>query len=93
MRKIRVMYKEPGEAWQFLIIADTLEDLQYLVDGYIEVVPMDSGWAVVCNEEGWLHGMDFNCLIHGIAFIGPIVLIGVDGEEFTDMPINPKFWD
>ena len=33
-------------------------------------------------------GMPYNCNVCGVDFVGPIVFIGVDGEEFADLPIE-----
>ena len=38
-----------------------LEELQTLVDGYIEVVPLDGKTVMVLNEEGKYNGLPYNC--------------------------------
>lgn len=42
--------------------------------------------AIICNEEGRLIGLEPNCTLLGVHFVGSIVVAGVDGEEFTDLP-------
>lgn len=44
--------------------------------------------AIICNEEGRLLGMPHNCIVCGVDFVGPIVFVGVDGEEFSDLTIS-----
>ena len=71
-------------------IENTLEALQSVVDGYIEVVTLVPGKAVmIVNEEGLLRGMAPNPIASNVAntqIVGPAVVVGVDGEDFTDIP-------
>lgn len=71
-------------------IENTLEALQAAVDGYIEAVTLIPGKAVmIVNEEGLLRGMTPNPIASAVAntqIVGPAVVIGVDGEDFTDIP-------
>lgn len=71
-------------------IENTLEALQAAVDGYIEAVTLAPGRAVmIVNEEGRLRGMAPNTvasLAAGTQIVGPAVVVGVDGEEFKDIP-------
>lgn len=71
-------------------IANTLDALQAAVLGYIEVVTLVPGQAaMVVNEEGRLHQMFPNIIASAIAgtkIVGPAIIVGVDGEEFTDIP-------
>ena len=71
-------------------IENTLEALQAAVDGYIETVRLVPGRAVmIVNEEGLLRGMTPNPIASAVAntqIVGPAVVVGVDGEDFTDIP-------
>ncbi len=71
-------------------IANTLDALQAAVLGYIEVVTLVPGQAaMVVNEEGRLHQMPPNILasaIAGVKIMGPAIVVGVDNDEFTDVP-------
>lgn len=71
-------------------IENTLEALQAAVDGYIEAVTLVPGRAVmIVNEEGLLRGLSPNPIASAVAntqIVGPAVVVGVDGEEFTDVP-------
>ena len=88
---ISVIIKQPGEAPYKTEVENTLKSLQELVRGYIETVTFAEDAAVICNEEGRLLEMPFNCNLFGVDFVGPIVIAGVDGEEFCDVPV--KFED
>lgn len=71
-------------------IENTLDALQAAVDGYIEAVTLIPGKAVmIVNEEGLLRGMAPNTIASAVAntqIVGPAVVVGVDGEDFTDIP-------
>lgn len=73
-------------------IENTLDALQAAVDGYIEAVTLVPGKAVmIVNEEGLLRGMPYNAFATLIAaknIVGPALVVGVDGEEFTDIPAD-----
>ena len=73
-------------------IDNTLEALQAAVDGYIETVRLVPGRAVmIVNEEGLLRGMPHNItasLAAGTQIVGPALVVGVDGDEFTDVPAD-----
>lgn len=71
-------------------IENTLEALQAVVDGYIEAVTLVPGRAVmIVNEEGLLRGLSPNPIASAVAntqIVGTSVVVGVDGEDFTDVP-------
>lgn len=87
---MKVIYKEPGCAPEVRDIPNTLEALQAAVGGYIEAVTIDTDAAVICNEEGRLQGMPHNVKFLGVDFVGPILIVGVEGEEFTDLKEDGK---
>ena len=71
-------------------IENKLEALQKAVGGYIEAIYLYSGKAVmIVNEEGLLRGLGINFIASEIArtpIVGFALIVGVDGEEFTDIP-------
>ena len=78
--------KNPGEErFHVVEIGKELEDLQKEVGGYIEYVPFVPGFAILCNEEGLLRGMPYNCRLFGHVFVGPVLVVGEKGKEFTDL--------
>lgn len=48
--------------------------------------------VIICNEEGRLMGLPHCCRICGVDFVGTVVIAGVAGEEFTDLPGEWKTW-
>ena len=100
-KKISVLIKEPGKQPRHVAISDRLENLQKTVDGFIETVTLTSDLVIICNEEGLLRGLPYNCTVRGCALHGTIILCGVDGDEFADLPsgwgdlkkILPAMWE
>ena len=90
MRKdyINVLIKKPGLPPHFATVRNELPYLQAVVGGYIECFPIATGCVIICNEEGKLMHLPHNCNICGEDFVGTIMLVGVDGEEFTDFPLT-----
>ena len=83
---MRVIYKAPGLPAEIRDVPSTREALQAPVGGHTEAVPVATDAAIICNEEGRLIGLEPNCTLLGLHFVGPIVVAGVAGEEFTDLP-------
>ena len=90
MDKIKVITKRPGGAPASVWITPTLKNLQAYVGGYIETVTLALDCVIICDEEGRLKGKPHNCFIAGVDFVGEIIIAGVDGEEFADLPVT---WD
>lgn len=82
---MRVIYKAPGGKPEIRDIPNTLEELQESVGGYIESCTFTTDATVICNEEGRLRGLPYNCRFLGVDFVGPILVVGIEGDEFTDL--------
>ena len=88
--KIKVLTKRPGQPPRSVWMANSLENFQTAVGGYIETVTLAEDLVIICNEEGRLMGLPYNCDICGVSFVGDIIIAGVKGEEFADLPIDYK---
>ena len=86
MNKITVYVKEPGEAPEERVIDNTLEALQDIVGGYIETVTLSADLVIICNEEGRRLGLEHNCKICGVDFVGTIIIAGIYRDEFDNVP-------
>ena len=82
---MKVLKKEPGEGWKIVEIENTLEALQRGVGGKLEAVTLASDACVLCNEEGRLLGMPYNTTICGVSFVGPLLIVGIAGEDFAGL--------
>lgn len=83
---IRVIVKEPGKPAEVREIQNTLEKLQELVGGYIQVVRFDYESVLICDEEGKLKGYEMNFPLWNDVIVGTAVIAGVDGDDLTDVP-------
>lgn len=101
MNMISALIKRPGEIPRHVNLSNRLEALQKSVDGYIETVTLTNDLVILCDEEGRIKGKPYNCSICGYDFVGDIVIVGRDGEEFADLPVEwkilkkllPRLWE
>lgn len=82
---MRVLRKEPGGTWKPAEVENKLEALQKAVGGYLESFTFTTDVCILCDEEGRLKGAAHNTTILGVDFVGTILMVGVAGEEFTDL--------
>lgn len=96
MTKMRVLIIEPMKKPREEIIPNTLEAMQNIVGGYIEVTSIRrDGTVIVCNEEGkitglpmnraiWVRGQDNTRKISDI-ICGTFIVCGVKDDEFVSL--------
>lgn len=82
---MKVIRKKPGCAPELIDIDNTLKALQAEVGGCIETVSI-ADVVIICNEEGRLCGLPYNCRFVGVDFVGTILVVGRDRDEFCDVP-------
>lgn len=93
MQKIKAIVKRPDEMYGHMTwISNSLKNLQNTVDGYIETATVSSDMVIICNEEGIIKGLPLNCELCGHQFFGTIIACGVDGDEFSDIPMTFDEW-
>lgn len=73
---MRAIGKLPGEEPRIIHIPNTLKAFQEFVGGFIETVTIATDAIIICNEEGRLNDMPYNCSIAGYEFVGPILIVG-----------------
>lgn len=84
---MKIVFKEPDKRPRTMVIPNDLCTLQQLVDGYIEVVPLNDGLLAIVNEDGKLWGLKPSGLeFMGDPLVGNVILCGEDGDQFTDVP-------
>lgn len=92
--KISVYIKRPDVSIEAIEVPNTLEALQELVGGgspagsNIETVTMSKKMTAIFNKEGVLLNLPFNMYLGGHWLRGPVLFVGVDGDEFTDAPFR-----
>ena len=98
MKKIKVIIKRPGEKPHSTWISNSLKNLQLTVDGHIETVTVTPDMVIICNEEGRIRELPYNCTVAGIDFVGTVIFAGVKDDEFADIPYDyqefrQNFWN
>lgn len=82
---MKAIRKKPGAQPEIIEVDDTLAALQQEVGGYIETVSI-ADVVIICNEEGRLCGLPYNCRFVGVDFVGTILVVGRNKDEFCDVP-------
>ena len=85
MKDINVIIKHPHEPFVRATIPNTLASLQEVVGGFIETVTFATDAVLICNEEGLISDLPYNCTMFGHQLFGTIAILGVNGDEFCDL--------
>lgn len=85
---MRAIYKAPGKDPQRVNIGNELKVMQQLVGGRIETLRISDNGILVMNEEGKLLGLEENFYLGAIGYtiVGPVLVVGENGDEFADLP-------
>ena len=84
---MKAILKKPGEAPEIVEIDNDRKALSEMIGGRLESFTFATDACVLCDEEGWFKDLPFNVELMGIQFFGPILLVGVNGDEFCDFPV------
>ena len=69
---MKAIRKKPGCEPEPIDIDNTLKALQQEVGGYIEVITLPYGAALICNEEGRILGLPDNGRVCGAAWLNTL---------------------
>ena len=85
---MRILYKQPGQDPRSIVIPNELKVMQQLVGGRIETLRISDNGILVMNEEGKLRGLEPNFYLGAIGdtIVGPVLVVGENGDEFADLP-------
>lgn len=90
--EIKVIAKKPNTDWYETNVSNTLDALQEFVGGYIETVTLARGISIICNEEGRIRNLPHCCTVGDVDFVGNVLLVGTDEDEFCDVPVHLEAW-
>jgi hypothetical protein len=95
---MKVIIKCPGELiGHYEEIDNDLHALQRKVGGYVEMVRIADELVMLVDEDGIAKGAEKNFQMEfmtGYQWIrGMVLLCGLDGDEFTDVPIELETWE
>ena len=82
-----VLVVEPGYA-PYEKSINGLDEMQATVGGLIQTIyPYEEQVAIVCNEEGLLHGLEFNRSVPGGygGVVGTFFICGLGEEDFCSL--------
>lgn len=82
---MKVIIVEPGEEPYTKEINNELKDMQNIVGGYIEIVPLFHDIVLVCNEEGILLNLPYNRFIKGNEIFGTFFICKNEAPELTGL--------
>lgn len=85
---MRILYKQPGQDPRSMVIPNELGVMQQLVGGHIETLRISDNGILVMNEEGKILGREPNFYLGAIGdtIVGPVLVVGEDGEDFASLP-------
>lgn len=66
-------------------IKNDLATMQKIVGGYIETYTVGRT-VVICDEEGRLKGKEPTLVFGDQTFVGDLIICGISGSDFTDVP-------
>jgi len=84
---MKVIFKKPGETPEAIELENDLKAIQDTVGGKIETLTFAEDACVICDRDGVDKDLPYNIELLGHHFIGPILLVGVDGDTFCDFPV------
>ena len=104
-KTIKVLMVEPGEHPKEVMLDNSLDALQKAVSigceeqGLIEIIGLEDGICLLCNEEGKLLQLGGNRRLGDDIITGVFYILGEDGEgELTSLPqetmerYKERFW-
>lgn len=87
---ISALIKRPCETPKHVNLSDRIESLQKTVGGYIEQIRITRDMVLLCDEDGKLKELPYNCTVCGVDYVGTIVIVGYDADGFADLPVDWK---
>lgn len=84
---MRVLVRKPiNQPLQLKEIEGSLEEIQEIIGGNIEIFPMTQGLLCIYNEGGKMKGLENN-FFHDYAgwILGTVIFVSDGGEEFRSL--------
>lgn len=76
MSKIRILIVEPNKEPRQVKVEHTVQNLQNIVGGLIEIVELEHNVDLICNEEGKLRSLELNRAITNDIIAGTFFIAG-----------------
>lgn len=85
---MNIIVKEPGKQAYHKSIEGTLQEMQEIVGGYIEVVAIGPNLLMVCNEEGKQRGLQPNFKLGMDIICGTVFFCAASGEDMIGLSLE-----
>ena len=93
MKELTVLKVAPGCRPEAVTVPNTLQAMQEMVGGLIQVIGLDHGICLVCNDEGKLMGLEGNRRLGDDIVVGTFFLVGENGRgEFRSLSPEQLQW-
>lgn len=105
-KEIKVLMVAPGDHPREVVLENNLDALQKAVSigceyqGLIEVIGLENGVCIICNEEGKLLGLEGNRRLGSDIIAGVFYVVGEDKHgnfvSLTEAPMEyftKRFWE
>jgi hypothetical protein len=92
---MKAIRKRPEQLPELIDVENDGDAIQAELDGPIEAFTLTEDLAILCDEEGRLKNKAPNIALKGLGvdFVGTILIVGVDGEDFCDVPkLDAVLW-
>lgn len=84
---MKAILKKPGEAPEIIEVDNDRKALSETIGGRLESFTFATDACILTDEEGVFKDLPFNVELMDNPFYGPILLVGVNGDEFCDFPV------
>lgn len=87
---IRCILVEPNKLPKIIETSQKLDNLQKIVDGYIECINIDKDAILICNEEGKIRGLRKNRRVGNDIIVGSFLIVGDDYDNECFKSLSSK---
>lgn len=82
--------KRPGMDWEEIQIDGSVAQISEEVGGCFRFVRMFKEGCIAYNPAAESMGHPYNCRYMGTTFFGTFLVVGMDGEQITDLILNEE---
>ena len=88
---MKVLRKKVGCEWDLVEIENTLEAICNEIEGGADIVHIARDVCIITKPNNIFDDSKFNTRLFGLQLFGTVLIVGVDGDEFCDLPC-PDMW-
>lgn len=88
---MKVLRKKVGSDWEVVEIENMLEAICNEIEGGADIVHIAQDGCIITKSNNIFDDSKFNTRLYGLQLFGTVLIVGVDGDEFCDLPC-PDMW-